>query len=226
MKCVLLTYVAFLTSISAQFAFDVENTDKEAIYNDIEALWENWAAIGNQVLESAREKYPDAYNQLTSIYGTTSLPSDFDARAALNAAGILARSTDMTVWDQNAGDHAKYTFSVKDVEVGVGPTMEATTDSKPTEAVDSSSYSSDRETADEESSSETTDEESSSESSEELSGLESDDSSNSPSSEEESSESSLESEALDSSETTSGASKVVLPAMLVAIVAIMHIGII
>ncbi|KAJ2632433.1 hypothetical protein H4R22_001245 [Coemansia sp. RSA 1290] len=208
MKFFKVAFVAFLTSTAAQFAFDVENTDKDAIYNDIEALWDNWAVIGNQVLESAREKYPDAYSQLTSIYGTTSLPSDFDARAAQNAAEILARTTATTVWDKNAGDHARYTFSVKDVEVGVEPTTEATT-SKSTEIVESS-------TADTEESSEESSSESSEKSSEELSGLDSE------SSQVSFSESSLESEILDS-ETTSGASNVVLPAIFVAIIATMHI---
>ncbi|KAJ2451297.1 hypothetical protein EV183_003706 [Coemansia sp. RSA 2336] len=220
MRLFKVTFAAFLTSAAAQFAFDVENTNKEAIYNDIEALWDNWAAIGNQVLESAREKYPDAYNQLTSIYGTTSLPSDFDARAAQNAADILARNTATTVWDQNAGDHAQYTFSVKDVEVGVETTADAAT-SEPTEAVESSSTDteeSSKESSEEssEESSQESSEESSQESSEELSGLESE------SSHESSSESSLQSEILDS-ETTSGASNVVLPALFVAVIATMHI---
>ncbi|KAJ2828550.1 hypothetical protein IWW50_001329 [Coemansia erecta] len=104
---------------TAQFAFDVENKEQSEIYNDIKALWSNWAAIGNQVLARAKAGYPDAYAQLTSVYGATSLPAGFDQEMALHAAGVLAQSAQLTVWDKDAGDHAAYSFEVKDVEQGV-----------------------------------------------------------------------------------------------------------
>ncbi|KAJ2503338.1 hypothetical protein GGH96_000359 [Coemansia sp. RSA 1972] len=132
MKLLGISGLAVLATMSgratAQFAFNAENTDETAIFNDIKALWTNWAAIGNQVLARARDSYPDAYTQLTRVYGTTSLPDEFDEAAARNAAEVLAQSAQLTVWDKDAGDHAAYTFSVKDVEVGVGPTTSESED--------------------------------------------------------------------------------------------------
>ncbi|KAJ1831591.1 hypothetical protein LPJ63_004173 [Coemansia sp. RSA 2711] len=117
--CSLAVALALGSAAQAQFAFDAENTDPALLFNDIKALWSNWAAIGNQVLASARAQYPDAYAQLTSVYGTTHLPAQFDAVPARNAAQALARSAaQLTVWDKNAGDRAQYSFEVRDVQVG------------------------------------------------------------------------------------------------------------
>ncbi|KAJ1858784.1 hypothetical protein GGH12_002554 [Coemansia sp. RSA 1822] len=211
MKLLGISGLAVLATMSgcatAQFAFDAENTDEAAIFNDIKALWTNWAAIGNQVLARARDSYPDAYTQLTHVYGTTSLPDEFDEAAARNAAEVLAQSAQLTVWDKDAGDHAAYSFAVKDVEVGVGPTTSVSEDSE------SSSES--------ELSEESESESSESDSSSDLSDL-SEESGSSDSSSETLDESDSDGE-LDDSSSSSGA--VVRPAMLLAALAgVMHLA--
>ncbi|KAJ2352374.1 hypothetical protein GGH92_001293 [Coemansia sp. RSA 2673] len=107
-----------LVLVSAQFAFTVDNTDADSIYSDIQAMWPDWAVAGNQVLGSAKDDYPDAWTQLAAIYGSTSLPLLFNAELARTAAGVLADAhAETTVWDRNAGDHAQYTFGVREVSM-------------------------------------------------------------------------------------------------------------
>ncbi|KAJ2022035.1 hypothetical protein IWW57_004681, partial [Coemansia sp. S610] len=112
------------------FAFTVDNTDASAIYADIQAMWPDWAAAGNQVLGSAKDEYPDAWTQLAAIYGTTRLPELFDVALARTAAGVLASAhAETTVWDRNAGDHAQYTFGIRDVSVLTSAILPSLTDS-------------------------------------------------------------------------------------------------
>ncbi|KAJ2832960.1 hypothetical protein J3B01_004621 [Coemansia erecta] len=225
MKLLGISGLAVLATMSgratAQFAFDAENTDETAIFNDIKALWTNWAAIGNQVLARARDSYPDAYTQLTHVYGTTSLPDEFDEAAARNAAEVLAQSAQLTVWDKDAGDRAAYSFTVKDVEVGVGPT---TSESEDLETSSESELSGESELSESSESSEESEESEESESPEEsdsLSDLSETESGSSDSSSETLDESEADSELDDSS--SSGAA--VRPAMLLAALAgVMHLA--
>ncbi|KAJ2299241.1 hypothetical protein IWW55_004241, partial [Coemansia sp. RSA 2706] len=167
--CSLAVALALGSAAQAQFAFDAENTDPALLFNDIKALWSNWAAIGNQVLASARAQYPDAYAQLTSVYGTTHLPAQFDAVPARNAAQALARSAaQLTVWDKNAGDRAQYSFEVRDVQVGAPseassePTVsestvnESTTDESTADESTADESTTDESTADESTTDEST----------------------------------------------------------------------
>ncbi|KAJ2460210.1 hypothetical protein GGI02_005786, partial [Coemansia sp. RSA 2322] len=97
---------------SAQFAFTVDNTDVDAIYADIQAMWPDWVAAGNKMLSSAQNDYPDAWTQLAGFYGTSVLPALFNNALARTAANALATAhAETTVWDRNAGDHAQYTFA-------------------------------------------------------------------------------------------------------------------
>ncbi|KAJ2576501.1 hypothetical protein GGH95_003638, partial [Coemansia sp. RSA 1836] len=108
---------------SAQFAFTVDNTDADAIYSDIQAMWPDWAAAGNQVLGSAKDEYLDAWLQLAALYGSTSLPVLFNAGLARAAAGALANAqAETTVWDKDAGEHAQYTFGIREVSIQGTPT--------------------------------------------------------------------------------------------------------
>ncbi|KAJ2395092.1 hypothetical protein GGI23_004434, partial [Coemansia sp. RSA 2559] len=68
-----LRWICLFASLSnAQFAFRAENTDVASIYMDIQAMWEDWAAAGNQVLGSASAQgLTEAWSQLASIYGAT-----------------------------------------------------------------------------------------------------------------------------------------------------------
>ncbi|KAJ2249299.1 hypothetical protein GGH97_001375 [Coemansia sp. RSA 475] len=222
MKLLRISGLAVLATMSgratAQFAFDAENTDETAIFNDIKALWTNWAAIGNQVLARARDSYPDAYTQLTHVYGTTSLPDEFDEAAARNAAEVLAQSAQLTVWDKDAGDRAAYSFTVKDVEVGVGPT---TSESEDLETSSESELSESSESSEESEESDESEESESPEESDSLSDLSETESGSSDSSSETLDESKSDSELDDSS--SSGA--VVRPAMLLAALAgVMHLA--
>ncbi|KAJ1780216.1 hypothetical protein LPJ54_000322 [Coemansia sp. RSA 1824] len=222
MKLLGISGLAVLATMSgratAQFAFDAENTDETTIFNDIKALWTNWAAIGNQVLARARDSYPDAYTQLTHVYGTTSLPDEFDEAAARNAAEVLAQSAQLTVWDKDAGDRAAYSFTVKDVEVGVGPT---TSESEDLETSSESELSESSESSEESEESDESEESESPEESDSLSDLSETESGSSDSSSETLDESKSDSELDDSS--SSGA--VVRPAMLLAALAgVMHLA--
>ncbi|KAJ2145027.1 hypothetical protein IW136_001130 [Coemansia sp. RSA 678] len=219
MKLLGISGLAALAAMSgratAQFAFDAENTDETAIFNDIKALWTNWAAIGNQVLARARDSYPDAYTQLTHVYGTTSLPDEFDEAAARNAAEVLAQSAQLTVWDKDAGDRAAYSFTVKDVEVGVGPTTRESEDLETSSESELSGESEESESSEESVESESPEE------SDSLSDLSETESGSSDSSSEALDESESDSELDDSS--SSGA--VVRPAMLLAALAgVMHLA--
>ncbi|KAJ2360116.1 hypothetical protein IW150_007594, partial [Coemansia sp. RSA 2607] len=87
--------------VKAQFAFTVDDTQVDDIYADIQAIWDDWANAGNQALESALTNYPDAWTQLTTIYGTDSVPTQFDPGLARVAANALAGVQQTTIWDVN-----------------------------------------------------------------------------------------------------------------------------
>ncbi|KAI9501190.1 hypothetical protein GGI25_000583 [Coemansia spiralis] len=122
-------FVFHIYTVKAQFAFKVQNTDASDIYQDIQAMWGDWAAAGNQVLASAKaDGYTGAWSELTEIYGGTSLPALYNDGMARNAATVLAQVKQTTVWDKNAGDHNGYTFQVRDISMdgGQGTTVIAT----------------------------------------------------------------------------------------------------
>ncbi|KAJ2400325.1 hypothetical protein GGI23_002107 [Coemansia sp. RSA 2559] len=114
-----LCWICLFASLSnAQFAFRVEDTDVASIYMDIQAMWEDWAAAGSQVLESASTQgLTDAWAQLASIYGATYVPALYNDAMARNAASALAKEQSTTVWDPNAGDHALYSFSERGISI-------------------------------------------------------------------------------------------------------------
>ncbi|KAJ2214138.1 hypothetical protein EV179_003277 [Coemansia sp. RSA 487] len=101
-----------------------QDTDVTNIYRDIQAMWVDWAAAGNQVLESASaDGLTDAWSQLASIYGATSMPALYNDAMARNAATALAQAQKhgpATIWDPDAGDHAQYSFAVRDISMASG----------------------------------------------------------------------------------------------------------
>ncbi|KAJ1895205.1 hypothetical protein LPJ81_005012, partial [Coemansia sp. IMI 209127] len=87
----------FACLCNAQFAFRVEDTDFTSIYEDIQAMWDDWAAAGNQVLESASAQgLTDAWSLLASIYGATGIPALYNDAMARNAASALAKEQSTT----------------------------------------------------------------------------------------------------------------------------------
>ncbi|KAI8321395.1 hypothetical protein GQ54DRAFT_298056 [Martensiomyces pterosporus] len=115
--------LALGTTARAQFAFSLDDTNADAIYSDIAAAWNDWASAGNAALNSAKADYPDAWAQLTDIYGADSLPGILNVSLAKHAATKLAGVQHTTVWDKNAGDHGDYTFSVRDLSLSGVPTQ-------------------------------------------------------------------------------------------------------
>ncbi|KAJ2548476.1 hypothetical protein EV175_004817 [Coemansia sp. RSA 1933] len=108
--------IIFACLCNAQFAFRLEDTDATSLYMDLQAMWADWAAAGNQVLESASaEGLTDAWSLLASIYGATSIPALYNDAMARNAASALAGAQSTTVWDPDAGDHAQYSFAVRSI---------------------------------------------------------------------------------------------------------------
>ncbi|KAJ1965598.1 hypothetical protein GGI12_000649 [Dipsacomyces acuminosporus] len=114
--------LALGTTVSAQFGFSIDNTDANAIYSDIQAAWNDWASAGNDALQSAKKDYPDAYAQLTDIYGADKLPGILNVSLAKHAASKLAGVHSTTIWDKNAGNQAEYSFAVRDLAFSGVPT--------------------------------------------------------------------------------------------------------
>ncbi|KAJ2551580.1 hypothetical protein EV175_003638, partial [Coemansia sp. RSA 1933] len=74
-----IVFAAIQMASADQYGFDPKTYDSSQLFALLSGYYEQYAATWENDLANAKASYPSAYSELTSIFGTDSIPATFDA---------------------------------------------------------------------------------------------------------------------------------------------------